>query len=315
MNAQPVTTLEEIVNQTLWNNKFICIGQKSVFNRKLFSLGLHKVGDLFNEICIKQQTTLQNLNALDMMLLKGLHHSLPAEWKKAMSSDPASVLIKTEPPTDDVLLYSNDKTFLLAKISSREIYNVLVSKRSITPTAKKKYDEDYSSECDLNWEFIYSNAFKCAIDTKTREFQYKILNRILPLNVFLFKIGKIDSPLCTFCQSSEETMYHLFFSCPLVSSFWHSIKHLLEDYEINGSEVIFGITKAVENALLKNHVILISKQYIFRCRLNGSLPYKVVFNQHLKAVYESESLIAKRKNKLQFHNEKWKKLMPYLSQI
>ena len=80
------------------------------------------------------------------------------------------------------------------------------------------------------------------------------------------------------------------------------------------SEVIFGITKAVENALLKNHIIVISKQYIFRCRLNGSLPCKAVFNQYLK-VYESESSIAKRKNKLQFHNEKWKKLMPYLSQI
>ena len=182
-----------------------------------------------------------------MTLLKGLHHSLPAEWKwkKAMSSDPPSVLIKTEPPppppppTDDVLLYLNDKTFLLAKISSREIYNTLVSKRSITPTSKKKYDEVYASEYDLNWEFAYSNAFKCAIDTKTREFQYKILNRILPLNDFLLKIGKIDSPLCTFCQSLKETMCHLVFSCPLVSSFWHSIKHLLEDYEINGSEAIF----------------------------------------------------------------------------
>lgn len=87
-----------------------------------------------------------------------------------------------------------------------------MSKRSITPTAKKKYDEVYASEYDLNWEFINSNAIKCAIDTKTREFQYKILNRILPLNDFLFKIGKIDSPLCTFCQSSEETMCHLFFS-------------------------------------------------------------------------------------------------------
>ena len=100
-------------------------------------------------------------------------------------------------------------------------------------------------------------------------------------------------------------MCHLLFSCPLVSSFWHSIKYLLEDYEINGSEVIFGTTKAVENALLKNHVILISKQYISRCRLNGSLPCKAVFNQYLpckavfnqylKAVYKSESSIAKKK--------------------
>ena len=115
---------------------------------------------------------------------------------------------------------------------------------------------------------------------------------MLPLNDFLFKIKKIDSPLCTFCHFSEETIRHFFISCPLVSSFWHSIEHLLEDYDINESVVILGITKAVENAVVKNHVILISKQYIYRCRLNGSLPCKVVFNQYLKAVYKCESLIA-----------------------
>ena len=35
------------------------------FQRQLFSLGLHKFGDLFNELCIKPHTTLQHLNALD----------------------------------------------------------------------------------------------------------------------------------------------------------------------------------------------------------------------------------------------------------
>ena len=206
LTAPLVSSLDEIVNQILWNNKFICIGQKSVFNRKLFSLGLHKVGDLFNEIFIKPHTTLQNLNTLDP-LLNGLCDCLPPEWEKAISNDPASVLIKINHNRDDVFLYSGNDAILLSELSSKKIYNILVLKISISPSAKRKSDATYAStEQALDWKSIYSNAFRCAIDTKTREFQYKILNRILPLNDFLFKIGKANSPLCSFCQSSEENM-------------------------------------------------------------------------------------------------------------
>ena len=39
-------TLENLTNQVLWNNKIICINNKSVFSRKLPECGLNKVGDL-----------------------------------------------------------------------------------------------------------------------------------------------------------------------------------------------------------------------------------------------------------------------------
>ena len=121
LTASPVSSLDEIVNQILWNNKFICIGQKSVFKRNLFSLGLPKVGNLFNEICIRPHTTLQNLNSLDLLFLNGLYDCLPPEWKKAMSNDPASVLIKINHNRDDVFLYSGNDAILLSELSSKKV--------------------------------------------------------------------------------------------------------------------------------------------------------------------------------------------------
>ena len=313
LTASPVSSMDEIVNQILWNNKFICIGQKSVFNRKLFSLGLHKVGDLFNEIYIKPHTTLQNLNAVDFLFLNGLYDCLPPEWKKVMTNDPPSVLIKINHIWDDVFLYSSNDALLLSELSSKKIYNILVSKISISPSAKKKFEDSYAStEQALDWKRIYSNAFRRAIDTKTREFQYKILNRILPLNDFLFKIGKSNSPLCSFCQSSEENMSHFFFHCPLVANFWQSVKHLLGGYELIEREVILGITDTVENVFLKNHLILLGKQHIFRCKHNNSLPSAISFTKTLKAVFDSERLIAKENNKINLHYDKWKDLLGYL---
>ena len=102
-------------------------------------------------------------------------------------------------------------------------------------------------------------------------------------------------------------MSHFFFHCPLVANFWQSIKHLLGGYELIEREVILGITEAVENASLKNHLILLGKQHIFRCKLST-----ISFTKSLKAVFDSERLIAKENNKISVHYNKWKDLSGYL---
>ena len=99
--------------------------------------------------------------------------------------------------------------------------------------AKRKFADQYAfDEFSPDWGTIYSIPFECAIDTKSREFQYKVLNRILPFNDFLFKIGKSESPLCTFCHKTEENMRHLFFQCSFVQHFWCSIQPFFESYTI-----------------------------------------------------------------------------------
>ena len=61
----------------------------------------------------------------------------------------------------------------------------------------------------LDWHDIYKLPFNVLIDTKSREFQYRILNRYLTTNSFLHKIGLANSPLCTFCKQESESLEHL----------------------------------------------------------------------------------------------------------
>ena len=292
--------LAGIFNQPIWNNRFICIDNKSVFSRKLFSAGLCKVGDLCEFICIKPHITESLLNVLDLFYLKCLYHSLPPEWKKEMSSNVTQAANKTTP----------FNIFAQEELSSKKIYNLLISKISKPPTAKKKLENQYASETSsLDWETIYTLPFKCALDTKSREFQYKILNQILPLNTFLFKICKTESPLCAFCLFNEECMSHFFFQCTVIQSFWSSIQQLFGNHIITESDVILGITHQSEDALLNNHLILLSKQYTYNCKLKGVLPSGAVFLTKVKAVFEMEHRIAKERNKLSIHYKKWNKLL------
>ena len=76
------------------------------------------------------------------------------------------------------------------------------------PNAQSRFNEMLPNS-ELVWNKIYSLPFQVALDTKTRDFQYKILNRILFTNAKLSKLKLVESPLCSFCGKDEETPEHL----------------------------------------------------------------------------------------------------------
>ena len=85
----------------------------------------------------------------------------------------------------------------LRALRARELRYKELRNRIVTPpTAKLKFNAHFVND-HLNWKIIYSLPYRVALDTKTREFQYKLLNRCLVTNTFLCKIGIIPSPACS----------------------------------------------------------------------------------------------------------------------
>ena len=56
----------------------------------------------------------------------------------------------------------------------------------------------------------------------------------------LFRFGKIDSPLCSFCKMIEETPVHLFYNCMKTKL---NIEHL---------KAIIDKTKSIEEEISKH---------------------------------------------------------------
>ena len=82
----------------------------------------------------------------------------------------------------------------------------------------------------INWQKVYLLAFQTTLESKIREFQYKILNCIVFTNEKLSRISLVESPSCTFCQEVAESVEHLLFSCKISSDFW---KHVLSWLRVN----------------------------------------------------------------------------------
>jgi hypothetical protein len=85
---------------------------------------------------------------------------------------------------------------------------------------QKKWEEILTLGLDeAKWREIFKLSFIVTQNTKLQWLQYRINQRILGTNTFLYKIKVKDNAFCTFCQEDEETIEHLFWNCETVQAF------------------------------------------------------------------------------------------------
>ena len=94
----------------------------------------------------------------------------------------------------------------LKNLSRSHSITSLFQKYALNLPLGSKYEESFKTdEYQLVWEKIYLLPLRATLSTKLREFQYKILNRILYTNDMLFKFKKLN----LLCVISAKTMSKL----------------------------------------------------------------------------------------------------------
>ena len=113
---------------------------------------------------------------------------------------------------DEIKLNLNEQTILIKTAASKIVYKELRNRTITPPTAQLKFNTKFVDNV-LEWKEIYSLPFRATLDTKSREFQYKLLSRCLVTNAFLFKVGLASARACSFCGDMDESLEHLITSC------------------------------------------------------------------------------------------------------
>ena len=101
--------------------------------------------------------------------------------------------------------------------------------------------------------------------------------------------------------------------------FWDDLKVLLNSVNITVrfdiKDVLFGILDKDNISILVNYILLESKYFINRCKLNKSSLCIRLLVDKFKKTFQTERFIAKKKNnKIHFHDKKWKPLLPLIQQ-
>ena len=175
LNENNPISLSEIANQILWNNRFICLASKSVYNKKLLDSGFVTLGDLYDtggEFRFNKEPLRSALTPIDHYLLFSLFSALPHEWRKILKLNKTTVASYTHHLNlSKFSIHFEGKKIDIEKLQSKLLYGRLVSKISTNPTARKKYDQAFNTDSfQLDWENIYLLPVKTTLDTKLYAF-------------------------------------------------------------------------------------------------------------------------------------------------
>ena len=98
------------------------------------------------------------------------------------------------------------KKIPLGKLNSKELYNILIL-GNYENTTSQEYFEVFLESTTIDQKDIYLLPQGT---TKYSSFQYKMLNNVFYLNIYIFfKFGKVKSLLSSFFKSVEEIFIYL----------------------------------------------------------------------------------------------------------
>ena len=95
----------------------------------------------------------------------------------------------------------------------------------------------------------------------------------------LFKFRKLESPLCSFCKVQDETFIHLLYMCRKTSILWTQLQEVFRTaFDLRSISPQSFLDDILEHKLLKNHILLIFKNYLYKTRENKHLNFNILEN-------------------------------------
>ena len=267
--AKPDTkqTMQDILSLDILN--FVDIEDFPFFKR-WNTFGIKNLCDLINTEktdFVPFEYIRKNCNTSNFVKYFSLLSNIPLEFKQYIKNNLDKFDVQGFMPTDSFI----DK--ILSNKSLKFVYNYIVHSVAVQPVTKiLAWEQLFDCEID-NWASYFDITKRACRDSYLRNFQYKFLHRIIPTNTFLYKIHLTESKVCTFCKNYDETVGHLFFDCPITSTFWYQFFEYLRIHfthiEVEKRHILLGF---LEESLLLNLLIIIAKNYIFKCKLDKKLP-------------------------------------------
>ena len=241
--------------------------------------------------------------------------SIPAHWRTIIKEASSTPIISPVPDAPTILIDENPLTIF--DVSSKQIYRLFQAKKQVLPTGQKKLSNKYPHSL-IEWEKVFSLSFRSTLESKLREFQYKILNCIVFTNEKLFfSFWHYAITIMYFVPKRERIHRALTFSYKETSEFWKHVLSWLRDNniyvgELKEADLIFGKFGVQDdfNQLI-NHILLLGKYYIYSRKCQNAKPSLKGFITKTKRVYRIELYISRKRDTciLAFHLKKWEKLI------
>jgi len=297
----------DIMHQTIWYNSHIKVGNKMIFNKKMYKAGIRYVKDIVKNGRFLYLNELAEIYDVNISFLEygGIINAVPRGWKKYIVNNEVSC------EDEEYVFYVNK-----IELTCRSIYKEYIEKSYTLP---EEYPMSWSRELnvyidELDWIESYPECMKWTISTKLRSFYYQYRMKDIMTNSKLHKMNIKNSARCDWCNCNNQDMIHLFWECIDSRNIWYELENWINIELTEGNlkierELIFLFDIEAGNlTTIINLLILITCRYIYvnKC-LDKSLNF-MELKHRIKEVQDIEYNVAQRKGKITYHNKKWQNI-------
>ncbi|XP_024122537.1 uncharacterized protein LOC112143031 [Oryzias melastigma] len=282
---------------TLWNNRTILVNRKSVFKQDWFNQNIVFVKDLMDS-----EGNLLTKQALED---KFNFSCSPKDYKNVCHAIPVALIQLIR----NIFLHSQNVTASMPtlRICGCDFVDFKCNNKFIKTTIIQKIYYDYNQASfrtfiDITSQSVVvkgkSKFVMWPILPKVKECHFKVINNIYPVAEFLKKRFNFDVEPCVFCNSCDETLQHLFFSCQYSKEFWTNIRSWinlkLDIPHFSISDVLIYMENLdISLVNLINIIILLGKYHIHCCKWRGNKPSFSCFLNEFKLYFKSLKCIKK----------------------
>jgi exonuclease III len=307
-----------IMEETIWNNKYIQIDNKPVNWHRWKEKGIIKIKDLIDE------DKKSFLSHDDLKLKYGLRSNfleremlidaIPKDWKDLIKHEKYSI------PSDDHKIIQDLKKL---KFKSKDIYKLKIRSKYSPPGCIDKWKRDFPLLKEMDEEFwcqIFKNVFQYCRETKLQSLEYNLIYRIIPCNKKLCEWKIKNNVQCNYCEK-EDNILHFLLQCERVNKFWFQLLKWwnnlnlikIDHYSVDLTEcLLFGFP--IRDVLFEmlNLICLNAKWYIYKNKLKMNNKISLIgFLPVLKEKLIVECKIQQRERK----NEKLEILNGLLNEL
>ena len=248
---------DQILAQQIWVNSSIRIDDKPVYWKNWADKGINLIKDLVannGDFLSHRQLNSKFEKNFPFTEYFGLMQAIPQKWKAIIKNG-------------ENIGYITPYTKLQNQQSAvKTVYSDLIDSNNLMATAINKWKkEQYQYDSTITSENLtkaIANIYKITNSTKLRSFQYRFLQKALVTNAHLTRYKIKPNNWCSLCEISKETIFHLFFDCVIVKTFWAACCNLLDIPNLNYEQIVYNNVKNNPNCV-ENAIVLRAKMYIY----------------------------------------------------
>ena len=269
-NYHEPTTSEQVKKQLIFFNSYIRVNGKVIIDKKWYTGKYFRIEDFLKSNghdFLSYETFRRKYSNVPITWLEygALLKAIPRNWKVTLSQNKVVLTAQGN---------KFDKIGENVKVSKMFYLDITNTSVNIAKCRKMWLDKANIINDEEMYVKHFRNVYSLTNTTKYRDFQFRLLHNKIFCNDVLVHWKKVETNICNLCEGEKQTITHLMYFCPVVKLLWRDIESKCAEFPcvFGFRNILFNLVMEESPCHIVNLIVLITKQYIFRCKCFNSTP-------------------------------------------